>query len=77
MSSSTESQYGSFTSLLLGSPIALSAAGLFFVVVFVRYLLNKPKKLDLPVLNGKDFPDCRDVLFEGVTKVSTAYLSLA
>lgn len=70
MSSPTGNRNGNFNSLLLGSPIALSAAGLLLVAAFVRYLLYRPKKLGFPIVGGEDIHDHREVLFEGVAKVN-------
>jgi hypothetical protein len=57
------------SSSVLGSPVALSAASFLLVAALIRYLLNRPQKLDLPVVGEKGIRDHRDTLFEGVAKV--------
>lgn len=54
----------------LGSPLLLSGATLLIVISFIRFLITRPKKLDLPVVgtNGKDQ---RQALVEGTLKVRT------
>ncbi|KAK0121886.1 hypothetical protein ONS95_010164 [Cadophora gregata] len=50
------------------SPILLSAAGLLVVVSFIRILLNRPKKLDLPVVEIPDSSDQREALLQGTAR---------
>ncbi|PVH82428.1 cytochrome P450 [Cadophora sp. DSE1049] len=51
-----------------GSPLLLSAAGLLVVVSFIRFLLNRPKKLDLPIVEIADSSDQREALLQGTAR---------
>jgi hypothetical protein len=55
--------------LALGSPFLLSAAGLLVIVSFIHFLLNRPRKLDLPIVGNPGEIDHREVLIEGTAKV--------
>ncbi len=53
----------------LESPLLLSAAAFLVVVSFVHFLLNRPKKLDLPIVGNPGEIDHREALIEGTAKV--------
>ena len=52
-----------------GSPLLLSAAGLLVVASFIRFLLIRPKKLDLPIVEIPDSKDQREALEVGIAQV--------
>lgn len=52
-----------------GSPLLLSAAGLLVVASFIRFLLIRPKKLDLPVVEIPESNDQREALVLGTAQV--------
>lgn len=52
------------------SHFLLSAAAFLVVVSFIRFLLNRPKKLDLPIVGEAGETDHREALIEGTAKVS-------
>lgn len=52
-----------------GSPLFLRAAGLLVVASFIRFLLIRPKKLDLPVVETPDSNDQREALVLGTAQV--------
>jgi hypothetical protein len=54
----------------LGSSLLLSAAAFLVVVSFIHLLLNRPKKLDLPIVGEPNEIDHRKTLIEGTSKVS-------
>jgi hypothetical protein len=59
----------SIADFILGSPLFLGAAAFFFILSFVRFLLDRPKKLDLPIVGEPNEKDHRKYLIEGTTKV--------
>ncbi|KAF4627737.1 hypothetical protein G7Y89_g10414 [Cudoniella acicularis] len=65
MSSATISHVKAFAT---SSPLAFSAVGFLFVAAVVRYFLNRPQRLNLPVV-GRGLPQERmQDLLEGTTK---------
>jgi hypothetical protein len=52
------------------SPLLLSAAAFLVVASFIHFLLNRPKKLDFPVVGKPNETDHRKTLIEGTAKAS-------
>ncbi|XMA20152.1 hypothetical protein WAI453_012943 [Rhynchosporium graminicola] len=50
------------------SPLILSAAGLLLVASFIRFLLSRPKKLDLPIVEVPGSSDQREALLQGTAQ---------
>lgn len=55
--------------LALESPLLLSAAAFLVIVSFIHFLLNRPRKLDLPIVGSPGETDHREALIEGTAKV--------
>ncbi|KAG4437762.1 hypothetical protein IFR05_006747 [Cadophora sp. M221] len=49
-------------------PLLLSIAGFLITVSFIRFLLNRPKTLDLPIIEIPGSSDQREVLVQGTAK---------
>jgi hypothetical protein len=56
----------------LGSPLFLGAATLL-IIIFIRFLLNRPKKLNLPIVGEPREKDYREALVEGTKRVFLIY----
>ncbi len=69
MSTQSEMVATNLKRLALGSPFLLSAAALLVIVSFIHFLLNRPRKLDLPIVGNPGEIDHREVLIEGTAKV--------
>lgn len=67
MASQSKLASGDLIGFALGSPLLLSGATLLIIISFIRFLLNRPKKLDLPVF-GAGGKDQRQTLVEGTLK---------
>lgn len=52
-----------------GSPLVLTSAIFLLLVSFISFLLNRPKKLDLPTVDEHS-KDYRQALIEGTAEVS-------
>ncbi|CZS93324.1 related to cytochrome P450 monooxygenase (lovA) [Rhynchosporium agropyri] len=50
------------------SPLILGAAGLLLVASFIRFLLSRPKKLDLPIVEVPGSSDQREALLQGTAQ---------
>lgn len=51
---SVNAAFNDFKAFAMNSPLLLSAVSFLLVAQFVRYLLNRPKRLDLPVVGSPD-----------------------
>lgn len=51
-------------------PLVLSGLSLLLVISFIRFLVIRPKKLGLPVLEGDSFEDYQKAFIEGTLRVS-------
>jgi hypothetical protein len=54
---------------VLGSPLLLSASAFLVVLSFIRFLMNRPKRLDLPIVGEPDDADHLKAMIEGTAKV--------
>ena len=72
MSTQSEMVTTNLKRLALGSPFLLSAAALLVIVSFIHFLLNRPRKLDLPIVGNPGEIDHRETLIEGTAKVKSA-----
>lgn len=55
-------------------PLLLSGVSLLIVVSFIRFLVNRPKKLGLPVIEGNSFEDYQKAFIEGTLRVSMSVI---
>lgn len=53
---------------VLGSPLLLSAGAFLVVLSFIRFLMNRPKRLDLPIVGEPDDADHLKAMIEGTAK---------
>ena len=54
---------------VLGSPLLLSAGAFLVVLSFIRFLVNRPKRFDLPIVGEPDDADYLKAMIEGTAKV--------
>lgn len=59
------------------SPLTFSAVLFLFVAAVVRYVLNRPKRLNLPVVGTGHPQEMMKDLLEGTTKVHRKFFDLA
>ncbi|KAL2064356.1 hypothetical protein VTL71DRAFT_4850 [Oculimacula yallundae] len=52
----------------MSSPLLISATGLLLVATVIWFLLNRPKRLDLPVVDIPGNSDKREALIQGTTR---------
>lgn len=53
------------------SPLLLSVAGVLVVVSFIRFLLHRPERLDIPIIEIPGSRDQREALVQGTARVSS------
>ncbi|KAE8454197.1 hypothetical protein EG329_005122 [Mollisiaceae sp. DMI_Dod_QoI] len=68
MATQSKLAFSDLTEFSLSSPLLLSAATLLIVISFIRFLLSRSKKLDLPVVGDDNCKDHRQALVEGHRK---------
>jgi len=68
---SPSAAFNDFKAFAMNSPLLLSAVSFLLVAQFIRYLLNRPKRLDLPIVGSPDTKeeDWQEVLIKGSLKV--------
>jgi len=65
-----------FKTFAMRSPLILSVISFLILAAFVRYLLNRPKRLNLPLVGSPESDDWAKDLIEGTIKVKTTYVLL-
>ncbi|KAF4633486.1 hypothetical protein G7Y89_g4629 [Cudoniella acicularis] len=60
--------FSEFKAFAIKSPLILSAVSFLVVAAFVRYLLSRPKRLDLPVVGSPDTKNWQKELIKGTLK---------
>lgn len=59
-----------FKTFAMRSPVLLSVGSFLILAAFIRYLLNRPKRLNLPLVGSPESNDWTKTLIEGTIKVN-------